>query len=59
MQLKARGTLAIDALECLSAKVRVTIKIAYGFRTYEHAEIALYRRMGKLSEPQRLTHRFS
>ncbi len=31
----------------------------YGFRTYEHAEIALYHALGNLPEPDWLTHRFA
>jgi hypothetical protein len=36
----------------------VTTRKAYGFRTYEHAEIALYHALGDLPEPGWLTHRF-
>ena len=56
---RARGELAMGAVEGLNNKARVTTKIAYGFRTYEHAEIALFHRLGKLPEPPWLTHRFA
>ena len=56
---RARGELAMGAVEGLNNKARVTTKLAYGFRTYEHAEIALFHRLGKLPEPDWLTHRFT
>jgi hypothetical protein len=31
---------------------------AYGFRTYEHAEIALYHALGQLPAPDWLAHKF-
>jgi transposase len=55
----ARGELALGAVEGLNGKARVTTKLAYGFRTYEHAEIALFHRLGKLPEPEWITHRFT
>jgi len=56
---RARGELAMGAVEGLNNKARVTTKLAYGFRSYEHAEIALFHRLGKLPEPDWLTHRFT
>jgi hypothetical protein len=32
--------------------------MAYGFRRYDHAETALYHRLGNLPEPDWLTHKF-
>jgi transposase len=55
---RARGTIALGAVEGMNAKARVTTKITYGFRTYEHAEIALFHRLGSLPEPTWFTHRF-
>lgn len=55
---RARGELALGAVEGLNKKARVTTKLAYGFRSYEHAEIALFHRLGKLPEPPCITHRF-
>jgi hypothetical protein len=34
------------------------MKRAYGFRTPEHAEIALFHAMAKLPEPDWLRHKF-
>ncbi len=56
---RARGQLAMGAVEGMNNKARVTTKLAYGFRSYEHGEIALYHRLGNLPEPDWLTHRFS
>lgn len=56
--LRARKAFAAGAVEGLNLKARVTTRIAYGFRSYEHAEIALYHRLGKLPEPIWLTHKF-
>jgi transposase len=47
------------AVEGMNGKARVTTKLAYGFRSYDHAEIALFHRLGKLPEPPWLTHRFA
>lgn len=54
----ARGEFAAGATEGFNNKARVTTRKAYGFRTYEHAEIALYHSLGDLPEPTWLTHRF-
>lgn len=56
---RARGELAMGAVEGLNNKARVTTKLAYGFRSYEHGEIALFHRLGNLPEPDWLTHRFA
>jgi len=56
---RARGELAMGAVEGMNNKARVTTKLAYGFRSYEHAEIALFHRLGKLPEPPWITHRFT
>jgi len=54
----ARGKFAAGATEGFNNKARITTRKAYGFRTYEHAEIALYHALGDLPEPTWLTHRF-
>lgn len=54
----ARGQFAAGATEGFNNKARITTRKAYGFRTYEHAEIALYHALGNLPEPDWLTHRF-
>jgi transposase len=55
----ARGEFAAGATEGFNNKARITTRKAYGFRTYEHAEIALYHALGNLPEPDWLTHRFA
>jgi transposase len=54
----AKGLFAHGATEGFNNKARITTRKAYGFRTYEHAEIALYHGLGDLPEPDWLTHRF-
>ena len=54
----ARGRFAHGATEGFNNKARITTRKAYGFRSYEHAEIALYHALGNLPEPEWLTHRF-
>jgi transposase len=44
-------------VEGLNYRIKLTIRKAYGFRTLEAAEIALYHALGRLPEPQ-LTHEF-
>jgi transposase len=55
---RARNTFARGATEGFNNKARITTRKAYGFRTYEHAEIALYHTLGDLPEPDWLTHKF-
>lgn len=55
---RARGAFAMGAVEGFNNKARVTTKLAYGFKSYEHAEIALFHRLGDLPEPTWITHRF-
>jgi transposase len=56
---RAREEIAAGAVEGFNLKARVTTRMAYGFRSYDHAEIALYHRLGNLPEPDYLTHRFT
>jgi transposase len=56
---RARGVFAMGAVEGFNNKARVTTRLAYGFRTYEHAEIALFHRLGELPEPTWNAHRFA
>jgi len=44
-------------VEGLNYRIKLTIRKAYGFRTLEAAETALYHALGRLPEPK-LTHRF-
>ena len=55
---KARDEVCTGATEGLNNKIRVVTRRAYGFRTYKAMEIALYHNLGKLPEPNELTHRF-
>jgi len=54
---RAKGTMSSGVVEGLNYNVKLTMKKAYGFRTYEAAEVALYHRLGKLPEPK-LAHRY-
>jgi len=54
---RAKGTMSSGVVEGFNYNVKLTMRKAYGFRTYEAVEIALYHRLGHLPEPE-LTHRF-
>jgi transposase len=54
----ARYAFSHGATEGLNNKARTVTKRSYGFRSYLHAQVALYHAMGKLPEPEWLTHRF-
>ena len=54
---RARGAVSAGAVEGLNNKAKLTTRKAYGFRTYEAIEIALYHTLGKLPEPE-FTHEF-
>ena len=54
---RARKAFSSGVIEGLNNKAKVTMRKAYGFRTFGMTEIALYHALGKLPEPQ-LTHRF-
>jgi transposase len=53
----ARGTISAGVVEGFNNKAKLTTKKAYGFRTYEAIEIALYHQLADLPEPK-FTHRF-
>ena len=53
---RARKAFSSGVIEGLNNKAKVTMRKAYGFRTFGMTEIALYHALGKLPEPQ-LTHR--
>ena len=55
---RARGAFAKGATEGLNNKARVVTRRAYGFRTPHVAKIALFHALGKLPEPDWVTHRF-
>lgn len=55
---KAKGEISSGAVEGLNNKIRVVTRRAYGFRTFEAMEIALYHTLGRLPEPDESTHKF-
>jgi transposase len=54
---KAKKQFSSGIVEGFNCKAKLTMRKAYGFRTFRVLEIALYHQMGELPEPQ-LTHRF-
>ena len=54
---RAMGKLSSAAVEGLNNKAKLTIRKAFGFRTYKAIEIALYHALGDLPEPE-FTHKF-
>jgi transposase len=54
---RAKGTVSAGSVEGLNNKAKLTIRKAYGFRTYTAIEIALYHTLGELPEPK-FTHEF-
>jgi transposase len=53
----AKGELSSGPVEGLNNKAKLAIKKAYGFKTLNCLQIALYHQLGKLEEPP-MTHRF-
>lgn len=53
----AKGTLSSGPVEGLNNKAKLTMRKAYGFKTLNCLQIALYHQLGKLNEPP-VTHRF-
>jgi len=54
---KAKKAFSSGVVEGLNAKVKLTLKRSYGFRTENARKVALYHTLGKLPEPK-FTHRF-
>ncbi len=54
---RARKQFSSGVIEGLNNKAKVSMRKAYGFRTFRMTEIALYHVLGKLPEPT-LAHRF-
>ena len=54
---RARKQFSSGVVEGLNNKAKVTMRKAYGFRTFRVVELSLYHVLGKLPEPQ-LTHKF-
>jgi len=54
---RAKGEMSSGVVEGLNNKAKLTMRKAYGFRTEEGIEVALYHQLGKLPEPK-FTHEF-
>jgi transposase len=54
---RAKGQLSSGVVEGFNTKAKLTIRKAYGFRTFHAQEVALYHALGALPVPQ-FTHRF-
>jgi transposase len=54
---RARGEISSGAVEGFNNKAKLTMRKAYGFRTYRAIEVALYHALANLPEPES-THRF-
>jgi len=54
---KAKKQFSSGVIEGLNNKANVTMRKAYGYRTFRIAELSLYHVLGKLPEPK-LAHRF-
>ena len=54
---RAKKAFSSGVVEGLNNKAKVTMRKAYGFRTFRITEISLYHALGKLPEPK-LTHSF-
>jgi len=54
---RAKGEISAGIVEGFNNKAKLTMRKAYGFRTFEGIETALYHQLGDLPEPQ-LTHEF-
>jgi transposase len=56
---KARDLISLGATEGMNNKAKVVTRRAYGLRTYDAMEIALYHALGDLPDPMdQLAHRF-
>lgn len=54
---RARKQFSSGVIEGMNNKAKVSMRKAYGFRTFKATELALYHVLGKLPEPK-LAHRF-
>jgi transposase len=54
---RAKGSISGGAVEGFNNKAKLTMRKAYGFRTYRALEVALYHALAALPEPE-TTHRF-
>jgi transposase len=54
---RARKEFSSGIVEGLNNKAKVTMRKAYGYRTFKMTELSLYHVLGKLPEPE-LGHKF-
>lgn len=54
---RAKGEYNSGCVEGLNNKAKLAMKKAYGFKSYETIEIALYHQLGRLPEPK-INHTF-
>jgi transposase len=54
---RAKGQLSSGAVEGFNNKAKLTTRKAFGFRTFNAIEVALFHTLGDLPEPE-MTHRF-
>ncbi len=54
---RAKGGIALGSVEGFNNKAKVVTKRAYGFRSYDLLELALYHSLGDLPRPE-FTHKF-
>ena len=54
---EAEGMISAAIVEGLNNKLQMTFRGAYGLKTFEATETALYHTLERLSEPE-FTHRF-
>ena len=55
---KAKGAISGGAVEGLNNQAKLTLRRAFGFRTYRALEVALYHTLGHLPEPK-AAHEFN
>ena len=54
---RAKKQFSSGVIEGLNNKAKVTLRKAYGYRTFHIAELSMYHVLGRLPEPK-LAHRF-
>jgi len=54
---RAKGTISAGAVAGMNVKAKLTTRKAYGYRTAEAMQLALYHNLGALPQPE-FTHRF-
>ena len=54
---RARGEFSAGCVEGMNGKAKLTMKKAYGFKSFNVAEVALLHTLGKLPTPE-VTHTF-